>query len=270
MEELLLRDGEKIQIAIFFMLFFVGWNLENFISSGLDYKKWKHAFTNMPFIFTSLPAELILSVLFVKTIAWTQLHHFGVIYLLPLDGHPVLLFVVSFLLLDLGEYIYHVVAHKVRPLWSFHAVHHSDKVMDISTTLREHPGDNLLRMLLTLLWVFLSGSLFWVLILRQIIQLFFSLFSHLNFRLPEKTDRIVSLLFNTPNFHHVHHHHKLPLTDCNYGDVLTIWDRIFGTYKRAEAHEIVFGVDYYPKKVETSDFKTLFVLPFRKLKKKYF
>ena len=43
MEELLLRDGEKIQIAIFFMLFFVGWNLENFISSGLDYKKWKHA-----------------------------------------------------------------------------------------------------------------------------------------------------------------------------------------------------------------------------------
>ncbi|NHQ70262.1 hypothetical protein HAP39_06715, partial [Elizabethkingia miricola] len=41
-------------------------------------------------------------------------------------------------LLDLGEYIYHVVAHKVRPLWSFHAVHHSDKVMDISTTLREH------------------------------------------------------------------------------------------------------------------------------------
>ena len=90
--------------------------------------------------FTSLPAELILSVLFVKTIAWTQLHHFGIVYLLPLEGHPVLLFVVSFLLLDLGEYIYHVVAHKVRPLWSFHAVHHSDKVMDISTTLREHPG----------------------------------------------------------------------------------------------------------------------------------
>jgi sterol desaturase/sphingolipid hydroxylase (fatty acid hydroxylase superfamily) len=209
MEELLLRDGEKIQIAIFFMLFFVGWNLENFISSGLDYKKWKHAFTNMPFIFTSLPAELILSVLFVKAIAWTQLHHFGIIYLFPLEGHPVLLFVVSFLLLDLGEYIYHVVAHKVRPLWSFHAVHHSDKVMDISTTLREHPGDNLKNAADIALGI-LSGSLFWVLILRQIIQLFFSLFSHLNFRLPENRP-YCKFAFNTPNFHHVHHHHKLPL-----------------------------------------------------------
>ncbi|PIH02801.1 hypothetical protein CS542_03340 [Pedobacter sp. IW39] len=37
------------------------------------------------------------------------------------------------------------------------------------------------------------------------------------------------LLFITPNLHHVHHHFELPYTDCNYGDVFSIWDRLFGT-----------------------------------------
>ncbi len=259
--------GQQFQMWVFISLFIISWNIENISGILFKYKKWKHAFINAPFILTSIPGQLLLGLAFVKTIEWTIQHQFGFLYRLPVTGKPLLLFVLGFIFLDLGEYVYHVVMHKVKRLWMFHAVHHSDLVVDVSTTLREHPGENIVRLSFTLLWVFISGTFFWMLMLRQIIQAFTTIFVHMNYRLPEKADAIIGLIFITPNLHQVHHHYKQPYTDCNFGDVLSIWDRLFGTFNRLPADKLIFGVDTYMNKEEAGNFISLTKLPFGKYRK---
>ena len=138
--------SSPIQLVLFVVLLFICWNIENIAGITLYYNKWKHAFLNAGFIFTNLPVQLLLGLVFVKTIHWTVLHHFGLLNHLPLAHHLLLLFISSFIFLDLGEYIYHVIMHRVKRLWMFHLVHHSDTVVDVSTTLREHPGENFIRL----------------------------------------------------------------------------------------------------------------------------
>lgn len=258
------NNGPRLQIITFVILFIVCWNIENLIVSKFQYKKWKHAFTNFPFILTAIPGQALFAFALVNTIQWTTLHHFGFLYHLHLSNHSFLLFITSFIFLDLGEYVYHVIMHKVKRLWMFHVVHHSDNMVDLTTTIREHPGENIIRLSFTLLWVFLSGTLFWVLILRQLIQVFTTLFAHMNYRIPDKYDKIIGYIFITPNLHQVHHHYKQPYTDSNYGDVFSVWDRFFGTFKRTNGESLKFGIDTYMDKKEIENFKSLVVLPFGK------
>lgn len=267
LQQFINTNGPQIQLFLFVGLFFLSWNIENIFGVLFNYKKWKHAFLNAPFIFTAIPGQLLIGLAFVKTIEWTTLHQFGFLYYLPVSKNSLLSFLITFIFLDLGEYVYHVTMHKVKRLWMFHIVHHSDQVVDVSTTLREHPGENFIRLTFTLLWVFLSGAAFWALMLRQIIQAFTTLFAHINYRLPEKLDNIVGLIFITPNLHQVHHHYKQPYTDCNYGDVLSIWDRLFGTFKKLPAEDLIFGVDTYMGKEDVGNFKSLISIPFGKYRK---
>lgn len=263
-QDFISSHGDLIQLALFISLFFISWNIENIYGVLFQYKKWKHALVNAPFIFTNFPGTLLLGVAFVEVIKWTSSHHFGLLYYFHIDKSPILLFLSAFVLLDLGEYIYHVIMHKIKVLWRFHLVHHSDNMVDISTTLREHPVENIIRLSFTLLWVFLSGAIFWALLLRQIIQVFTTMFAHINYRLPEKLDKFIGFIFITPNLHQVHHHYQMPYTDSNYGDVLSIWDRMFGTFKKLPAQDLVFGVDTHMKEKDTANFKIIFKIPFVK------
>ena len=264
LHQFIAAKGAQLQLFLFVGLFFISWNIENIAGVLFKYKKWKHAFTNAPFVFTNIPGQLLLGLAFAKTIEWTALHQFGFLYYLPVGKNSLLFFLIIFIFLDFGEYGYHVIMHKVKRFWMFHAVHHTDDVVDVSTTLREHPVENFIRLSFTLLWVFISGTVFWALMLRQIIQAFTTLFAHINYRLPQKIDTAIGLIFITPNLHQVHHHYQQPYTDCNYGDVLSIWDRLFGTLKKMPVKDLVFGVDTYMQKEEISNFKSLFLIPFGK------
>ncbi len=267
LQNLLTDYSSYCQLVVFLLCFIVSWNIENFTGLKFEYKKWKHAFINFPFSITNLPGQLILGFAFVATIHWTGDHKFGLIYLLPKGLNSFAMFLISFVLLDFGEYIYHIIMHKIRSLWKFHIVHHSDDVVDVSTTFREHPGENVIRLLFTLTWVFLTGTLFWMLVLRQIIQAFTTLFAHMNYSLPHRVDKILGLLFITPNLHQVHHHYQQPYTDCNYGDVLSIWDRMFGTFKTLDRSAIVFGIDTFQGQDKLKSFAGLAGLPFLKWRK---
>lgn len=264
---ILTQRPDQVQLILFAGILLLLWNIENIAALTLDYKKWKHAFLNAHFILTNFPIQIVMGIAFVKTMQWTSIHHFGLAYYFPTFHSKLILFTVIFLLLDFGEYIYHVIMHKVNRLWMFHLVHHSDNVVDVSTTLREHPGENLIRLLFTLVWVFLSGAVLWVFIIRQTIQVFTTLFAHMNYALPNKVDSLLGLVFITPNLHHVHHHYQQPYTNSNYGDVLSIWDRLFGTFRKLPSEDLVYGVDTHMKKEENSHFKSLFKIPFGKLRK---
>jgi sterol desaturase/sphingolipid hydroxylase (fatty acid hydroxylase superfamily) len=226
--------------------------------------KWQHTLVNIKVVLTALPVQLLMTFFLLLVSSWVGLHHWGLLNHLPYSSGFFVKYVIGFILLDFLEYLYHVTMHKVKPLWKFHLVHHTDQKIDVSTTVREHPGETFFRMCFLMLWVFLSGASLGLLLLRQTCQSIINITSHAQFRLPEKADKWLNLLFITPNIHHVHHHHELPYTDCNYGDVLSIWDRLFGTYCELDASKTVFGLDTHMDKNVCKSFKQVIKIPFTK------
>ncbi len=254
------HDFHRVLLLVFSIL--ICWIIERFASINFNYRKWRHAFTNSFFVLTAAPVQFLLGLALVKTINWDELHHFGFFRMVPGFSNPWILLIGSIIFLDFFEYVYHILMHKIKTLWMFHLVHHSDPVVDASTTLREHPGETLVRLSASVLWVFLAGAPFWIILFRQFIQISANVFVHSNFRLNEKVDRYIGWIFITPNLHHVHHHYKQPYTDSNYGDILSVWDRLFGTFRRLDVNETIFGIDSCMSTEENSDLKNLMVIPF--------
>jgi sterol desaturase/sphingolipid hydroxylase (fatty acid hydroxylase superfamily) len=109
------KYGNQTQFIFFIGLLFIAWNIENAAGIIFNYKKWNHAFGNTLFIFTNMPGQLLLGLLFVKIIQWTGAHHFGLLYTMHINK-SIIFFILTFILLDFGEYIYHVIMHKIKRL----------------------------------------------------------------------------------------------------------------------------------------------------------
>jgi sterol desaturase/sphingolipid hydroxylase (fatty acid hydroxylase superfamily) len=254
------------RIILLSLSFFILWNLEKFMNLKNEPNRLKHLKLNATFMLTAAPVQLFMGIMMNFTLRWTNTHHFGIFNQYNIKN-PLLLFISTFIFLDFCEYAYHVLMHKVKSLWRFHLVHHADTKLDVSTTLREHPVETAIRLLFTMLWVFIGGVSLWTLIFRQFIQIVSNVIAHANFRIPEKLDKILSLVVVTPNFHHVHHHYLQPYTDKNYGDVLSIWDRGFGTFARLSKGNVVFGVDTHSQENKINTFGKLLKLPLLQIKK---
>ena len=251
----------------YFAFIIVGlWHSELLFKKENLKAKWQHTRLNLWFILTAVSVQLPLTVLLVKVTEWTAHHHFGILYRIPFTNYTVVKVFVGILLLDFFEYFYHFTMHRVGYLWHFHLVHHSDTKLDVSTTVREHPIETFVRVSIMILVVYITGVPILILIIRQFIQSLFNISSHTSISLPKNAEKILGQVFITPGLHKVHHHHELPYTDCNYGDILCIWDRLFGTYAKLEPGEIVYGLDVTAGE-ELDNFATLVNYPF-KLKKK--
>ena len=148
-----------------------------------------------------------------------------------------------------------------------HLVHHSDHHVDTTTANRHHPLESLVRYVFTLAGVLVVGAPIGIIMLYQSLSVVFSQFNHANIRLPKKVDRLLSWLIVSPDMHKVHHHYQLPYTDSNYGNIFSIWDRIFGTYRYMEVEDIVYGVDTFPDERENSSIKGLLRQPFHRYRK---
>ena len=157
--------------------------------------------------------------------------------------------------------------HKVRPLWAFHLVHHTDNNVDVTTGLRHHPGDSILRGLFFLLLIFFSGAPVYAVMIYQTLLVLSTAFTHANINLPRPLDRILGFVLVSPNMHKVHHHWKQPYTDSNYGAVFSFWDRLFGTYMNLDPGQIRYGLDRYYPNEKDEDFMMLIKKPFQKLDK---
>nr|HMP31289.1 sterol desaturase family protein [Saprospiraceae bacterium] len=68
-------------------------------------------------------------------------------------------------------------------------------------------------------------------------------FTHANLKLPLWADKTISILFISPNMHKFHHHFERPWTDTNFGNIFSIWDRMFGTFVYDDPKKIVYGLD---------------------------
>lgn len=250
------------RIAVLVLSLFSFWLLEQRENWRLTYARRYHALTNAAFVTVSGLVQLVFGILLIKDLNWVADHHWGIAYTIPGMQSPVWHFIIVFLVLDFLEYVYHVFMHRYANLWKFHAIHHADPNVDVSTVLREHPGETAIRLTFLLLFVFISGATFWALMARQFLQIISNVTAHAHLRLPEKWDKALSYVFVTPNFHHVHHHVVQPYTDSNYGDVLTIWDRFFGTFRTLNVHELRFGLDTHPEPDSGATFGYLLQRPF--------
>ena len=80
-------------------------------------------------------------------------------------------------------------------------------------------------------------------VLYRIITPFFAYFTHANIALPAVVDRTLAWVFVTPNMHKFHHHDARPWTNTNYGNILSCWDRLFGTYTDQDPRLVRYGLD---------------------------
>ena len=245
------------------------WVLEGIIPLySFKYKKGQHAFLNLLFTTTTAIIGFGFAFLLLKSTEIVNMYKFGIIHLFDI---PLILEVlISLLILDLvGAYLVHFVEHKIPWMWKFHVIHHSDKNVDVTTGLRHHPGETVFRIMFTILGVYISGASIGIVMLYQSISVLFAHLTHANISLPNRLDRLISYLFVTPNMHKVHHHYKQPLTDTNYGNIFSIWDRVFGTYTFVEdSKSLVYGIDTHIKDKKIDSFSNLLLIPFKKMRKK--
>jgi sterol desaturase/sphingolipid hydroxylase (fatty acid hydroxylase superfamily) len=219
------------------------WWIEQFFFRNSVSRKWRHSSTNLAFMLTAMPIQIFVMLLCVRTANWTMQNRWGLVYLMPYADAPLVKYGAMFVALDFLDYVYHLTMHRVATFWRFHRVHHTDQALDVSTTVREHPGETLIRIGFLTFWVFLCGASVEILILRQSVETVANILAHTSFRLPPRAGRVLGWLFITPNLHHAHHHFRLPATNCNYGDVFSIWDRMLGTFIHLERENTVFGLD---------------------------
>lgn len=231
------------------------------------YKKWRHALPNFFFTLTTIVINFTLAFVLLKSSDWVIVNKFGIINWLP--EIPLWLYVIiGVLLLDfIGAYLAHYVEHKVKPLWMIHLVHHTDHEVDTTTANRHHPLESLIRFVFTLIGVFIVGTPIGIVMLYQSLSIVATQFSHANISLPKKVDEVISWVIVSPDMHKVHHHYMLPYTDSNYGNIFSVWDRLFGTFMKLDRTQIVYGVDTFPDKTVNGSIAGLLKQPFHKYRK---
>lgn len=151
-----------------------------------------------------------------------------------LDWAPWLEVLLAVLILDLCIWAQHLVTHKVPLFWRFHRVHHADRDMDVTTAVRFHPVEIAASMGLKIALVYLLGPAAVAVLAFEVLLNGTALFNHSNLALSEGLDRALRRVLVTPDMHRVHHSTRREEHDSNYGFALSVWDRLFGTY-RAEA-----------------------------------
>ncbi|MCU0394016.1 MAG: sterol desaturase family protein [Thermoflexibacter sp.] len=252
------RAGILIGGLVFF------WILEGIIPLfPRNYNQIKHAWINIFFTITTIIINFAFASLILMSSDWVVANKFGLLYIIEM---PTWVFmIIGMLVLDLvGAYFIHWLEHKTRWMWRFHLIHHTDTHVDTTTANRHHPGESVFRAIFTTIAVLITGAPIWLVMLYQSLSALLSQFNHANITLPKWLDDSLSWIIVSPNMHKVHHHYTLPLTDTNYGNIFSIWDRIFGTFAYIEnPKSLVYGIDTHFKPEENEEMGNLLKIPFQ-------
>ena len=163
--------------------------------------------------------------------AWASTANIGLLHQINLpDGFSIL---IAIILLDLAIYGQHVATHRIPLLWRLHRVHHTDTDLDASSGLRFHPVEILLSMLYKCVIVLALGPGVIAVIVYEILLNASAMFNHANLSLPRWLDTPLRAIVVTPDMHRIHHSIEMDETNSNYGNALSIWDRLFRTYRPA-------------------------------------
>jgi sterol desaturase/sphingolipid hydroxylase (fatty acid hydroxylase superfamily) len=151
-------------------------------------------------------------------------------------------------ILDFFAWAAHLLLHKTSWGWRTHRVHHSDVAVDVTTAFRQHPGETIWRLAWRLVPIWILGIPLPFVAVHEALSAANALLEHANVGVPESLDRLLRWVFVTPNMHKWHHSRDARETDTNYGNIFSIWDRLFGTMTtRAEFAQLRFGLDGFDR-----------------------
>jgi sterol desaturase/sphingolipid hydroxylase (fatty acid hydroxylase superfamily) len=164
----------------------------------------------------------------VTTLIWLQARGFGLLSMFALS--PLVTGAIVLVALDFSFYVAHVAMHKVPAFWRFHRVHHSDPAVDVTTTIRQHPGAGVIRYAFMAAFAFALGAGPVAFGVYRIWSALNGLLEHANIRVPLWLDSGLSLVTTWPHMHKVHHSRIAEETDANYGNIFSFFDRLFLTF----------------------------------------
>ena len=152
--------------------------------------------------------------------------------------------IITIVVLDfMYGYASHVLLHKIPWMWRVHQVHHSDPFVDVTTNFRTHPIETLWRFLFMTIPVWALGLPASGIVIYRLMGTVNAILEHANIRLWQPLEKFGSSIWVTPNMHKVHHSNEQVETDSNYGNILSIYDRVFRTFTSTErAHHVVYGL----------------------------
>lgn len=196
------------------------------------------------------------------TLHWATAKTFGVIHLLPLPS--LFAFALSFLLMDLGFYYWHIVNHRIPFLWRFHNVHHIDPDLDVSTGFRFHFGEVTMSIAFRVVQVSFIGLSGWAFAAYELVFQANTLFHHSNLRLPIRFERLLNKVLVTPRMHGIHHSQVRRENNSNFGVVFPWWDRLHRTLGlNIPQAEIAIGIAGYSQP-QDNELRNTLLMPFRK------
>lgn len=261
-----LEKHPLLRMAILVSGLMIFWIIEGaipLIKTSYRKSKWRHAGVNFIFTIIHLVIHTFLAIVIVVLSDWCKSNEFGIVYLTNANITGTI--IISFLVLDFfGGWLVHITEHKIAFLWRFHVIHHSDNNVDVTTGLRHHPGESILRGLFFFAGIIVSGAPMYAVMIFQTVLVLSTAFTHANISLPKKLDNALSYVIVSPNMHKVHHHWKQPYTDSNYGAILSIWDRLSGTFKKLAPSQIRYGLDRYYSNEKDEDIISLMKSPFKR------
>ena len=198
----------------------------------------------------------------VAVAVWAQRNGFGLFN--QVSAPAWIEVILAWLLLDLAIYLQHRAFHAIAWLWPLHRVHHSDLEFDVTTGLRFHPAELLASMLFKIAVVAALGAPWLAVLLFEIGLSMFALFTHANLRLDPRLERALRVLFVTPDMHRIHHSTHAAEMNSNYGNVLSLWDRLLRSYTqrtRENPREMRIGLVEF-RNADTQTLQSLLTQPF--------
>ncbi|MDD5633402.1 MAG: sterol desaturase family protein [Methylococcales bacterium] len=147
-------------------------------------------------------------------------------------SNPTCKAVLSFLFLDLLMYLWHKASHRFDSLWMFHRVHHNDPYLNISTAFRVHFLELFIIFILKAISIIIFGIEEAIVLTSEAVMTFFIMFHHTNISF--MGEKLLGHIIIVPSLHRTHHSTQRCEHDSNYGAVLSLWDRLFGTLSEVE------------------------------------
>jgi sterol desaturase/sphingolipid hydroxylase (fatty acid hydroxylase superfamily) len=220
-----------------------------------------HLWPNLTLTFLTFATNLVYNAGVVALLLWLQRRDLGL--LAWLKPTPPLGTAVVVVALDFSFYVAHVAMHAQPLLWRFHRVHHADPAVDVTTTIRQHPGEGVIRYIVLAAFAALLGAPVEAFAVYRMGSVLNGLLEHANLRVPRALDRLLSLVVVTPNMHKVHHSRARHETNSNYGNLFSLFDRALRTFTPTERGlTIAYGLAEFDDP-RTQSTLGLLALPFR-------
>jgi len=159
---------------------------------------------------------------------WADGARFGLLHLAALPWWIAVAVTVP--ALDLVSYVWHRANHRVRFLWRFHQVHHSDEHFTVSTAARFHPGEILMSVPVRLAGIALLGAPVVGVLVFELLFTAFNFVEHGDIDLPRRLEARLGRVLVLPALHRRHHSEVASELNSNFGTIFIVWDRLLATF----------------------------------------